>query len=76
MFFIHKGRIRGSVTVKRASESLSRQSFLQLLYIKQEMISKSKTEVTLSASAREKPGYSSTLIIALEESLHFGGGNG
>lgn len=37
------------------------------------MISKSKTEVTLSASVREKTGYSSTLIIALEESLHFGG---
>lgn len=52
---------------------MGRQSFLQLLYVKQEMISKSKTEVTLSASVREKTGYSSTLIIALEESLHFGG---
>lgn len=36
------------------------------------MISKSKTESTMGASARDKePDYSGKLIVTLEESLHF-----
>lgn len=36
------------------------------------MIDKSKTEVTVSTSVREKPDFSGMLIIILGEPLHLG----